>query len=441
MRLLDQVWPDADVDSDADSDAPVDADVGTAAPQRHINPNLAHTHRFDENPPLVLVNFWFFLFFYYGVYNVIALWLITRLFRMYSLNWWPSNWTGKAASFVCWSASMAAGTVIHLFIPEIEGFTLTWVLLTFLMLALPLLSAFLVIRGESRNVYRHSLTITQQTFLASSIGPRIPASYFRFLWFCVVLVIMWGTTVAGGFYAWKFMSKLPRTGVEAFFYVYTWVGAVYALDFICETIVEEKIRSYPLCSVFRLYFYLLYFIFYRNLFARLRNVEQFALIQIASSIWVCIFYPLRMTKTTHNFLVRWFGVTRSFEDYQKMVGQLFYTRTVAENVTMVGFLCWMNVLHFGFNAPVYPYFQFEGYAGDPYTYRLTMICSVGIWVTELASAYVTRWIFKRHFRHSITREAVHDIQCYPETVLTLILVAVHVMQGMLLALFQLNFEH
>jgi hypothetical protein len=337
---------------------------------------------------------------------------------------------------------MMTGAIIHIFIPRIEKFTITWVLLTFLTLTIPLISAFAVIHGENRNVYRHSLTLTQQTFLtAGSIEPRIPTSYVRFLWFCFVLIIMWATTVSGGFYAWTYLSSLPHTGIEAFIYVYSWVAIVYAVDFICETIVEEKIRSYPLCTVFRLYFYLLYFIFYRNLFARLRDLGQYTMIQIASSIWVMIFYPLRMTRTTHRLLQRWFGVTRDYDDYQKMLGQLFYTRTIAENVTMLGFLCWTNAIRASQNASVYPYYEFNGYDGDPYTYERTMKCSIGIWISELITAYVVRRLFKTYSRHSITREAVMDMQRYPDTILTMILVSVHVMQSMLLALFQLEFKH
>lgn len=36
----------------------------------------------------VLVNFWFFLFVYYGFYNLTALIWITKVFNLYSLNWW-----------------------------------------------------------------------------------------------------------------------------------------------------------------------------------------------------------------------------------------------------------------------------------------------------------------------------------------------------------------
>lgn len=35
----------------------------------------------------VRVNFWFFLFFFYGFYNLTALMWITKVFNLYSLNW------------------------------------------------------------------------------------------------------------------------------------------------------------------------------------------------------------------------------------------------------------------------------------------------------------------------------------------------------------------
>lgn len=36
----------------------------------------------------VQVNFWFFLFFFYGFYNVTALMWITKVFNLYSFNWY-----------------------------------------------------------------------------------------------------------------------------------------------------------------------------------------------------------------------------------------------------------------------------------------------------------------------------------------------------------------
>jgi len=35
----------------------------------------------------VEINFWFFLFVYYGFYNITALMWVTKVFNIYSLNW------------------------------------------------------------------------------------------------------------------------------------------------------------------------------------------------------------------------------------------------------------------------------------------------------------------------------------------------------------------
>lgn len=35
----------------------------------------------------VEINFWFFLFVYYGFYNLTALMWVTKVFNIYSLNW------------------------------------------------------------------------------------------------------------------------------------------------------------------------------------------------------------------------------------------------------------------------------------------------------------------------------------------------------------------
>ena len=44
----------------------------------------------------VEINFWFFLFVYYGFYNITALMWITKVFNIYSLNWYillfPTSW-------------------------------------------------------------------------------------------------------------------------------------------------------------------------------------------------------------------------------------------------------------------------------------------------------------------------------------------------------------
>jgi hypothetical protein len=41
-----------------------------------------------HGPVRVQVNFWFFLFVYYGFYNLTALIWISKVFNLYSLNWY-----------------------------------------------------------------------------------------------------------------------------------------------------------------------------------------------------------------------------------------------------------------------------------------------------------------------------------------------------------------
>ncbi|CAB4422782.1 unnamed protein product [Rhizophagus irregularis] len=387
----------------------------------------------------VEINFWFFLFFYYGIYNAIALLMITKIFDLYSLNWWPKWLGGRFAYCVFWLMSLLVGVLIYLF-TGLEKYTLTWVLLTFMTMNMPLLVAFVVIRSQNRNTYRHSLTLLQKTFLERQLEYRIPASYVRFLWFCTTLFLVIAAFIAGEAYAHVFlMSPETHSGIDAFIYVYSWLATIYILDTVTEYIIETRVKSHPLQFVFKLYFFMIYFIFYRNLFARLRDSEQYILIQAASSLWVCIFYPLCMTRKVHEFLVDYVGIRRrDYNEYQKYCGRSFFIRNLAENATMLGFICWIYIIHNGPNNRVYPYFNFED--GNAFNYKLTLRASCVIWAFELASSAITRTIYKRVFNHNISREAMKDFESHPKMVITMIVIIIHVLQDMLLALISLNFE-
>ncbi|CAG8465354.1 3135_t:CDS:2 [Ambispora leptoticha] len=370
-------------------------------------------------------------------YNAIALLLITKIFDLYSLNWWPKWLGGVFAYTVFWLLSLTLGVFIYLF-TGLEKYTLTWVLLTFLTMAMPLLVAFIVIRSQNRNTYRHSLTLAQKTFLERQLPYRIPASYLRFLWFCCALSIALLALIAGEGYAYVFLSTLPHNGWDGLVYVYSWVVTIYIFDSLTDYIIETRIKSYPLSSVFKLYFFMIYFIFYRNLFARLRSWNQFFIVQLANSLWVCIFYPLCMTQPVYMGLVYFAGVTKTYDQYKKHLGRSFFLRNLAENATMLGFLCWVLILHYGPNKRAYPYFQFDD--GNEYTVELTVKASIGVWISELTSSYVTRHIFRKAFKHSVSEEAVKDFVRYPEMIVTMMLVVIHVLQDMLLATLKLNFE-
>ncbi|KAG0364299.1 hypothetical protein BGZ54_007665 [Gamsiella multidivaricata] len=421
----------------------VSATLGTGAGGLGMPGNMTNITMLPTAPPQppVLVNFWWFLWFYYGFYNAVALLLITKIFNIYSLNWWPKALGGLTSYFIFWLSTQLMGILVYYF-TGLEGYQLTWVFLTFCTMTIPLLVAFLVIRSENRNVYRHSLTVAQKTFLsASSIEARIPASYIRFLWFCVALAIALSTIVTGQIYADQYIKApqdKPRTTIEGLIYVYSWVGTIYILDAITDYIVETRVRSYPLSSIFKLYYFMIYFIFYRNLFVRLRSYEQFVVIQLASSFWVCIFHPICMTHTVYRTLVYLFGITRTYEEYKRQVGRGLFLRNLAENVTMLAFLCWVNILYYGPNAKIYQYFQFKDQYRE-YDHTVTVYASVGIWASELISNFINRSICKRFMGHHVTKEALKDFKEYPELIVAFVLVMVHILQDMLLSLLDLNF--
>lgn len=355
-----------------------------------------------------------------------------------------------------WLVSQSIG-VVFFFLSPVKDDSIFWVCLTFLTMSMPLVSALIIIhrkrmdrrhRGRvgllvvSDNTNRGlSRTISFMRWLPTEL-PRLqaPASYRRFLWFGTALAIALIALVGGEMYAYIFLSTMPHSSMGAFIYVYSWVGAIYIMDAMTDYILYRKIRSHPLASIFKLYFFMIYFIFYRNLFARLRSVDQFAIVQLGSFLWVCIYYPIAMTPQVHHGLVRFIGVTLTYDEYKEKLGRSFYLRNLAENTTMLGFLCWVNILHFGPNRAAYPYFHMDDRDGSPYNHNLTVIAALVIWTSELTSAYITRFTFKKVFNHSITQQAVKEFERYPEMIIGFVLVMVHVLQNILLALIKLDFD-
>ncbi|KAI8645268.1 hypothetical protein BD408DRAFT_361825 [Parasitella parasitica] len=400
------------------------------------------------------INFWFFLFWYYGIYNAVALFLMTKLFSIYALNWYPTSLGAKTTFGLFWMTSQSIGILFY-FVPIMNNESVFWVGLTFFTMSMPVIIALVIIHRK-RMDRRHrgvvgvllstdgQVTARRKSSIMRWIPtdlPRLraPASYRRFLWFCTALTVALFALIGGEMYAYLFLSTMPHTSLDAFIYVYSWVGAIYIMDAITDYILYRKIRSHPLASIFKLYFFMIYFIFYRNLFARLRSVDQFAIVQLGSFLWVCIYYPIAMTRQVHKSLVRYIGVTLTYDEYKEKLGRSFYLRNLAENTTMIGFLCWVNILHYGPNRAAYPYFHMDDKDGNPYNHQLTVIAAIIIWTSELTSAFITRHTFKKAFNHSITQQAVREFEKYPEMIIGFILVMIHVLQNILMALVKLDF--
>ena len=129
--------------------------------------------------------------------------------------------------------------------------------------------------------------------------------------------------------------------------------AVQLLAQISLYILAGKVRSRALLFLYKLFFQLVYHVFYRNLvssfvpvdrctemkqFARLRSPSQFATVQLLSSALVVGVFPLQMTKLWHRLLQIVIGYPNSWEDHVDNIATTFYLRGLAQNVTMVGFL-------------------------------------------------------------------------------------------------------
>lgn len=174
-------------------------------------------------------------------------------------------------------------------------------------MAMPLLIAFTILLNHERHLgLRHSLSETQRIFTSSwwtgdsdtlaardrarrpqvqqgifdpdaplevalatdhrylrerdlSLRKRwIPASFIRFIWFCVALFIGMLAYVLGEAYAEIYLRTLPHNTIETIFYVYSWVVTVHLLDGLVGWILGgnegERVGSYPLGWIFKLYF-------------------------------------------------------------------------------------------------------------------------------------------------------------------------------------------
>lgn len=177
----------------------------------------------------------------------------------------------------------------------------SWISWTFIIMAMPVAIALLILRNNERHLsLRNSLSETQRIFTSSwwtgdttdtfsrrdrRRGPVtedlfddspaaqggliqrprgsatlkrkwFPASFVRFLWFCVALFIGFMAYVLGEAYAEIYLRTLPHNSLETVVYVYGWVVTVHLLDALTGWVLGiregERVGSYPLSWVFKL---------------------------------------------------------------------------------------------------------------------------------------------------------------------------------------------
>lgn len=252
----------------------------------------------------VKVNFWFFLAVYYAFYNLTALIWITKVFNLYSLNWWPRT-LGFPVTISLIAVLAQVGPTALYYAPEARFLTThntMWITWTFCIMAMPVMIASCILLTKERHLgLRHSLSETQRIFTSSwwagesdlggsperAHGRRaraeqawdpdhhsmvddqppsrvpvrlrgrfFPASFVRFVWFCTALFIGLLAYVIGEAYAEVYLRTLPHNSLDTLVYVYGWILTVYLLDGLTGWILGgnqgERVGSYPLSWVFKL---------------------------------------------------------------------------------------------------------------------------------------------------------------------------------------------
>ncbi|KAH6650966.1 hypothetical protein F5144DRAFT_480545 [Chaetomium tenue] len=394
--------------------------------------------------------------------------------------------------------SIAAPIPIYL-IPEARFLTIhntVWISWTFIIMAMPVAIAFCILMTNERHIkLRQSLSETQRIFTTSwwageldSPSPRggrrsragldpyafdptpgvssmgvtdsryhrpavpvrlrrrwLPASFVRFVWFCLALFIGLMAYVLGEAYAEIYLRTLPHNNLETIVYVYGWISTVYLLDGLTGWILGgnegERVGSYPLSWIFKLYFMLTYQTYVRALYARLRSPSQFILLQVLSSTGLIIVTPIFMSAPFHWFLSV-IGVNgQSYGSYQKMCIRNVFIRFMAENASMLTFLGSVVVLHFGANKDVYPYFTFDSTEEDGgYNFGLTFYASTITWACELAASFIVDWLIRWIYKVSVVTEGKLDFIVWPELLPTCVAVMLHVLQNMLFSIIRLQFR-
>ncbi|ERS96829.1 uncharacterized protein SPSK_00690 [Sporothrix schenckii 1099-18] len=279
-------------------------------------------------------------------------------------------------------------------------------------------------------------------------GHWLPTSFVRFLWLMSALFMSLLVYELGEASASLFLAALPtlqHATVYTVAYVYGWIVTVFLLDAVTGWILGgrqgERVGSYPLGWVFKLYFMLTYQTYVRALYVRLRSPSQFVLLQVLSSTTLIVISPLLMSSWTHRLLVALGLNAQTYNAFQKVCVRNIFVRFVAENASMLAFLGSLFVLHFGPNRDVYPYFAFDdGLDGGPgYTFSFTLYASSITWACELVAAFIVSGLIRYFYDLSVVGEGKMDLAVWPELLPTSVAVSVHVLQNMLFSIVRIQF--
>ncbi|EFX01307.1 hypothetical protein CMQ_6249 [Grosmannia clavigera kw1407] len=432
----------------------------------------------------VRIGFWHFLLAYYGPYNGVALVWITKVFNLYGLNWWADSLGFVASAVLLAAASLAAPALFFVAAPQTARRLLShntvWVTWTFAVMAVPAAAALALLLLHERHLgLRHALSATQRIFTTARWAGEPDGHFVRFLWLVSALFISLLVFELGEASASLFLSALPamrHETVYAVVYVWGWTVTVFLLDLLTAWILGghqgERVGSYPLGWVFKLYFMLTYQTYVRALYARLRSPSQVIMLQVLSSSTLIVLTPVLMSPWTHRLLVALGLNGLAYGAYQKVCARNVFVRFVAENATMLAFLGALLVLHFGPNRDVYPYFGFDdepvnatanalgslldrfasqtyGYTPSlpdypvppppAYTFSFTLYAATITWACELVAAVLVSSLILCFYGIAVVAEAKADLAAWPELLPASVAVTVHVLQNMLFSIIRLRF--
>ncbi|KAF3342344.1 DNA repair protein rhp7 [Verticillium dahliae VDG2] len=131
--------------------------------------------------PRVRVNFWFFLFVYYNFYNLTALIWITKVFNLYSLNWWPQSLGFLPTISLIATLALVLPIPIYL-TPETRFLTVhntSWIAWTFIVMAAPVAIAFLILTTSQRHHLGLRNRIKARSYFMLTYQTYVRALYAR----------------------------------------------------------------------------------------------------------------------------------------------------------------------------------------------------------------------------------------------------------------------
>lgn len=401
--------------------------------------------------------FYFFLLWYYGLFNLVSIVFLSRIFKLYAIKWWPTTqrlfnreilWNS-----VAWFGSLITGFFVRrvTWPVPIFGCALTWFGVTLLMQLLPIGLAMLQTFWRRSSFRRRSLTLIQRTFVSEDVilesyriskkgryRERSPKSLKRFTAFCSVLLLtVVGLALANGL-ASVYVARYPHSTVFAgVAYNFLTYSLVYLLDLVADFILHTRVKSRPLQYLFRLYFYMIYYMFYRLLFTRLQTPLQFIAMQTVQAVWINVSVPITMSTSWYNFCFQFAGYSRPYEDHVRSVGRSYFLRNVAETASLFTFLFCLPVLHLGPNSPFYPLYQYDD-SVYPLKFSLTMIYALVALTVEQATAFMTRRHIFIYHKVNVLQNAKREFQRCKSLLFTFIVIIVMVQMDTVISLFNLN---